>query len=138
MRRSTDRILTTHTGSLPRPAALLSAIRERERGGPELNPQAVHEAVAECVRRQVETGLDVVNDGETGKVSYVTYVRGRLTGFEPVASHAPRPNAALDGFPEYAERLAARGGFRDVQIPVCRGEVKYPDTSAVDADIAAL
>jgi 5-methyltetrahydropteroyltriglutamate--homocysteine methyltransferase len=132
------RIRTTHTGSLPRPAALLPAIRERERGGPELDPQAVHEAVAECVRRQVETGLDVVNDGETGKISYVTYVRGRLTGFEPGAPREPRMNPALEGFPEYAERLASRGGFRDVQIPVCRGEVRYPDTSAVDADIAAL
>jgi 5-methyltetrahydropteroyltriglutamate--homocysteine methyltransferase len=128
---------TTHTGSLPRPSDLLAAIAERERGGPELDPDAVRAAVAGCVRRQVESGLDVVNDGELSKISYVTYVRSRLTGLEPV-ERAPRPNPALDGFPEYADRLARRGGFRDVVIPVCRGPVTYPDTAAVEADVATL
>jgi 5-methyltetrahydropteroyltriglutamate--homocysteine methyltransferase len=130
-------IRTTHTGSLPRPPDLLAAIAERERGGPELDPAAVREAVAECVRQQVETGLDVVNDGELGKISYVTYVRSRLTGLVPV-ERVPRPNPALDGFPEYADRLARRPGLRDVVIPVCRGPIAYPDTAAVEADIAAL
>ncbi|HYH29294.1 MAG TPA: cobalamin-independent methionine synthase II family protein [Pseudonocardia sp.] len=95
-------------------------------------------AVAECVRRQVETGLDVVNDGELAKISYVTYVRGRLSGLVTVEARGPRPNPALEGFPEYAERLAGRGGFRDVRVPVCRGAVAYPDTAAVEADIATL
>ncbi|QYN36833.1 cobalamin-independent methionine synthase II family protein [Pseudonocardia sp. DSM 110487] len=130
-------VMATHTGSLPRPSDLLSAIAERERGGPELDPAAVREAVAECVRRQVETGLDVVNDGELGKISYVTYVRSRLTGLEAV-ERGPRPNPALDGFPEYAERLALRAANRDFVIPVCRGAVGYPDTAAVEADIAVL
>jgi 5-methyltetrahydropteroyltriglutamate--homocysteine methyltransferase len=121
-------VRTTHTGSLPRPSDLLAAIAERERGGPELDPAAVRDAVAGCVRRQVETGLDVVNDGELGKISYVTYVRSRLTGLEAV-EREPRPNAGLDGFPEYAERLARRGVSRDFVIPV---------TAAVEADIAAL
>jgi 5-methyltetrahydropteroyltriglutamate--homocysteine methyltransferase len=133
-----SRIRTTHTGSLPRPAALLTAIVERERGGPELDPDAVRESVADCVRRQVETGVDVVNDGELAKISYVTYVRGRLTGFEPVERRQPRRNPALSGFPEYAERMAGRGGFDFVQIPTCRGAVTYPDTTAVEADIAML
>ncbi|NMH79644.1 cobalamin-independent methionine synthase II family protein [Pseudonocardia xinjiangensis] len=133
-----ERIRTTHTGSLPRPAPIVAAIAERERGGPPLDPDAVRDAVAGCVRRQVETGLDVVNDGELAKISYVTYVRGRLTGFEPVETPWPRPNPALDGFPEYAERLAGRGGFREVRIPVCRGDVTYPDTSTVEADITTL
>jgi 5-methyltetrahydropteroyltriglutamate--homocysteine methyltransferase len=119
---------------------VLAAISERERGGPELDQDTVRAAVAECVRRQVEAGLDVVNDGELAKISYVTYVRGRLTGFEPVPveGRRPLPNPALAEYPEYAERLASRGGFRSVQIPVCRGEVTYPDTAAVEADIAAL
>jgi 5-methyltetrahydropteroyltriglutamate--homocysteine methyltransferase len=130
-------VRTTHTGSLPRPSDILGAIAERERGGPELDPAAVREAVAGCVRRQVETGLDVVNDGELGKISYVTYVRSRLTGLVAV-ERAPRGNAALDGFPEYAERLARRAGSRDFVIPVCRGPVAYPDTTAVEADISAL
>ncbi|GAA5139283.1 cobalamin-independent methionine synthase II family protein [Pseudonocardia adelaidensis] len=130
-------VRTTHTGSLPRPADLLAAIAERERGGPDLDPAAVRAAVAECVRRQVETGIDVVNDGELGKISYVTYVRSRITGLEAVEG-GPRPNPALDGFPEYAERLARRAASRDFVIPVCRGPVTYPDTAAVEADIAAL
>jgi 5-methyltetrahydropteroyltriglutamate--homocysteine methyltransferase len=132
------RIRTTHTGSLPRPPALLAALTERERGGAPLDPDEVRAAVAACVRRQVETGLDVVNDGELAKISYVTYVRGRLSGLVTVEARGPRPNAALDGFPEYAERLAGRGGFRDVRIPVCRGPVAYADTGAVEADIATL
>jgi 5-methyltetrahydropteroyltriglutamate--homocysteine methyltransferase len=140
MDRIMDRIRTTHTGSLPRPPALLIAIAERERGGPELDPDMVRAAVADCVRRQVDAGLDVVNDGETAKISYVTYVRGRLTGFEPVPveERRPRPNPALADYPEYAELLASRGGFGTVQIPVCRGEVTYPDTAAVEADITTL
>jgi 5-methyltetrahydropteroyltriglutamate--homocysteine methyltransferase len=130
-------IRATHTGSLPRPPDLLAAIAEREHGGPELDPAAVRAAVADCVRKQVRTGLDVVNDGELGKISYVTYVRSRLTGLVPV-EREPRPNPALEGFPEYADRLARRAGFRDVVVPVCRGPITYPDTAAVEADIAAL
>jgi 5-methyltetrahydropteroyltriglutamate--homocysteine methyltransferase len=130
-------VRATHTGSLPRPSDLLRAIAERERGGPELDPTAVRAAVAECVRRQVETGLDVVNDGELGKISYVTYVRSRLTGLEAV-EREPRPNPALDGFPEYAERLDRRAANRVFVIPVCRGAVGYPDTAPVEADIEVL
>ena len=132
------RIRTTHTGSLPRPVPLLAALTERERGGAPLDPDEVRAAVAECVRRQVETGLDVVNDGELAKISYVTYVRGRLSGLATAEAREVRPNPALDGFPEYAERLAGGGGFRDVRIPVCRGPVAYADTGAVEADIATL
>src|SRR5687767_7619718 len=106
-------IRTTHTGSLPRPSELLAALTEREHGGPDLDAAAVRDAVAECVRRQVETGLDIVNDGEFAKISYVTYVRSRLTGLVPV-EREPGPNPALEGFPEYADRLARRAGFRDV------------------------
>ncbi|MHA6629196.1 cobalamin-independent methionine synthase II family protein [Pseudonocardia sichuanensis] len=131
-------VRTTHTGSLPRPAPLLAALTERERGGAPLDQGEVRAAVADCVRRQVEIGLDVVNDGELAKISYVTYVRGRLTGLATDEAREPRPNPALDGFPEYAQRLAGRGGFRDVRIPVCRGPVAYAGTGAVEADIATL
>jgi 5-methyltetrahydropteroyltriglutamate--homocysteine methyltransferase len=134
------RVRSTHTGSLPRPPALLAAIAQRERGGPELNPEDVRQAVADCVRRQVDAGIDVVNDGETAKISYVTYVRGRLTGFEsvPVEGRPPRANPTLADYPEYAERLASRGGYATVQIPVCRGDVAYAGSAAVEADIANL
>jgi 5-methyltetrahydropteroyltriglutamate--homocysteine methyltransferase len=132
-------IRTSHVGSLPRPPDLLAAIAERERGGPELEPEAVRAAVADVVRRQVDVGLDVVNDGEAAKVSYVTYVRNRLTGFAPGSRSPERPDPAVADFPEFAAaRRARRAAAAPVQLPVCRDEIRYPDTSAVDADIAAL
>ena len=85
MKRSTDRILTTHTGSLPRPMDLAGMLEALDSGGP-LDQDAlktrVRESVAEVVKLQVESGIDVVSDGEQGKVGYSTYVRHRLTGFE--------------------------------------------------------
>ena len=132
-------IRTSHVGSLPRPPDLLAAIAERERGGPELDPETVRAAVAESVRRQVEVGLDIVNDGESAKVSYVTYVRNRLTGFAPGSRSPEKPDPAVADFPEWAAaRRARRAAAAPVQIPVCRDEIHYPDTAAVDADIAAL
>jgi hypothetical protein len=90
-------IRTTHTGSLPRPAPLPAAIAERERGGPELDPDEVRTAVIGCVHRQVETGLDVVNDGELARVSYVTYVRNRLTGLAALPRRGSRAGEDVTG-----------------------------------------
>ncbi len=132
-------IRTSHVGSLPRPPELLAAITERERGGPELDPAAVRAAVADTVARQLETGLDIVNDGETAKVSYVTYVRNRLTGFAPSDRTPQLPDPTGADFPEFAAaRAARRAAGPPVQIPACQDEIHYPDTGAVDADIAAL
>src|SRR5947207_12482857 len=87
MKRSTDRILSTHVGSLARPHDLLEVMREKEHGRP-YDPgrftEMVSEAVADVVRRQAEAGLDVVTDGEMGKVSFLTYVKERLAGFDQV------------------------------------------------------
>ena len=86
LQSSTDRILTTHVGSLPRPAALLDLMKARLAGAPgdEADYQArVRDAVAECVRRQLACGIDVVTDGEQSKSGFFTYVRERLAGFEP-------------------------------------------------------
>src|SRR5437870_12532254 len=84
MQRSTERILTTHTGSLPRPLDLVAAL-EAQDAGTTPDPVAfnvrMRSAVAEAVRQQVEAGVDIVNDGEQGKVSYSTNVQHRLTGF---------------------------------------------------------
>ena len=84
MKRSVDRILTTHTGSLPRPADLAEMMLAREEGKP-IDPYAlearVRAAVQEIVRRQADAGLTVINDGEVSKPSYVSYVKDRLTGF---------------------------------------------------------
>jgi 5-methyltetrahydropteroyltriglutamate--homocysteine methyltransferase len=128
MKTSTERILTTHTGSLPRPADLT----DRH------DPDAVRSAVAETVRRQVETGVDIVNDGEVSKAGYSTYVTERLSGFggDPV----PIWRRGADQFPEFFARtfgepkLAAAAAGN----PSCDGPVAYLDTSQVEADIANL
>jgi len=84
MRRSTDRILTTHVGSLIRPKALLEqATAARQQPAPQPHYlQALQQATAEVVRQQLDAGLDIVNDGEYGKSSWANYVLDRMTGFE--------------------------------------------------------
>ena len=84
MKRSTDRILTTHTGSLPRPAELRALLTAQEAGTPPdraVLDDAVRTAVGQVVKQQVAAGLDVVNDGEQGKPGYATYIKDRVTGF---------------------------------------------------------
>src|SRR5215467_2608315 len=92
MKRSTDRILTTHTGSLPRPDDLLTMLRRRE-SGEALDAASlagrIKSAVGEIVRKQMDAGVDIVNDGEMGKPSYSTYVKDRLSGFERAEKSVP-------------------------------------------------
>jgi 5-methyltetrahydropteroyltriglutamate--homocysteine methyltransferase len=127
MKTSTERILTTHTGSLPRPRSLVDRA----------DPQAVKAAVAETVRRQRDAGLDVINDGEASKPSYATYVTERLSGFdgEPVA--AQWRGREVGDFPEYYERLRAQLGAI-AATPSCTGPLAYRDRTKVEADIANL
>src|SRR6187401_2557028 len=104
MKRSTERILTTHTGSLPRPADLLEMIRARASGQPvdEATFAArVKSAVGEIVQKQVDAGIDVVSDGEMGKPSFATYVSDRLTGLGGVNTD-PRPFREQPEFPGWA------------------------------------
>src|SRR5256714_13467014 len=107
MHRSTTRILTTHTGSLPRPAKvvdlLLEEMREPGKGRAALEA-AVHEAVAGVVRKQVEAGIDVINDGEQGRTDYTVHVIDRLTGFE--GELAPPRGTGEPEFPELAALLS--------------------------------
>jgi 5-methyltetrahydropteroyltriglutamate--homocysteine methyltransferase len=136
MKRSTEHILTTHTGSLPRPPALLDALQRRDRGegeGERLEAQ-IRDAVAENVRRQADAGVNVVNDGEAGKIGYATYVKERLDGFggEGALSGVP---ADMAEFPEYAQRIMSG---MDFAMPACVGPVSYRDTAAVRADTANL
>src|SRR5918996_1250965 len=133
MKRSTDRILTTHTGSLPRPDGLVAMLYAKDSG--ELQDQTAFEAqvrtaVAEVVRKQIERGVDIVNDGEAGKVGYSTYIKDRLTGFEGEAS--PLVAADLLEFPEYARRV-----FRanTMKRPACTGPITYKDKAALQTDI---
>src|ERR671932_2512574 len=103
MRRSDDGILTTHTGSLPRPDDLVAMVEGRDQRDLHADPafaRRVEAAVAEVVRAQVEAGVTVVNDGEMSKVGYSTYVTDRLTGF--AERDAPvRPSVETRDFPEY-------------------------------------
>jgi len=144
MQRSTDRILTTHAGSLPRPADLREMVTAKSRGqsyDEAALASRLRRAVAEVVQQQLESGLDSINDGELGKISFTDYARERLSGFEE------RPRTPGDAsvvqlifgrdvqvFPEY---FAMRSGFAGAgQNPVfCTGPLTYQGQAAVHADI---
>jgi 5-methyltetrahydropteroyltriglutamate--homocysteine methyltransferase len=136
MKRSTERILTTHTGSLPRPADL-TAMLEAVDTGAALDPAAfearVRRAVADAVRQQLDAGVDIVNDGEQGKVGYSTYVRHRLTGFGGTSTVRSRSDWA--DFPEAAARAERRS---TVARPACNGPIDWKDRTAVQKDVANL
>jgi 5-methyltetrahydropteroyltriglutamate--homocysteine methyltransferase len=136
MQRSTERILTTHTGSLPRPMDLTVTLEALDAGtlpDPAVFEARVRHAVAEVVRKQVETGVDIINDGEQGKVGYSTYVRHRLTGFTGQSTVPLRADWA--DFPEAAARL---GRSSAVARPACNGPIDWQDQTAVQEDIANL
>jgi 5-methyltetrahydropteroyltriglutamate--homocysteine methyltransferase len=134
MKLSTDRILTTHTGSLPRAPDLTTTLEALDVGrmpDPVAFDARVRRAVGDIVRQQLEVGIDIVNDGEQGKVGYSTYVRHRLTGFDGQAAVPARADWA--DFPE----AAARGERRStVMRPACNGPIEWKDRSAVQKDIA--
>ena len=133
------KILTTHVGSLPRSQRTVDFIFARERGEP-LDRQAfdacMAEECAETVRRQVASGIDIVSDGETSKISYATYVKDRYSGF---SGDSPRNAPAdLKLFPTFLERLAKEGGTPQYARPCCTGPVAAKDDADLKADIAHL
>jgi 5-methyltetrahydropteroyltriglutamate--homocysteine methyltransferase len=133
MKRSTERILTTHVGSLPRPPDVLEMMQEGGDGGTRLR-----QAVAEIVRKQIELGIDVIDDGEFGKPSFVSYVNERLAGFEPNPEAARAPWAGSRealAFPEfYAEgHVASRQRHM-----VCTGPITYRGQPQLRRDIDNL
>src|SRR5215471_6579320 len=101
MKRSTERILTTHTGSLPRPDDLLAALGAENT---QASSGVLARAVKDIVRKQVEVGVDIVNDGEMGKPSYATYVKDRLSGFEGSEKSTPLRSNDLAEFRNFARR----------------------------------
>ena len=134
MKRSTDRILTTHTGSLPRPMDLAQMLEVKD-AGQSVDETALsrmsREAVAEAVRKQVEAGIDIVSDGEQGKVGYSTYPRHRLTGFGGSSSGPARADWA--DFPEAAKKYAPSS---TVYRPACNAPMEWADPDAYKTDIA--
>lgn len=133
------RIRTTHTGSLPRPADLAAMLTAHDRGEatPELAAR-VRTAVTDVVRQQAGTGIDVVNDGEMGKIGYGTYVKERLTGFDGESQWATRRRPELEDHPDWAERWASRLDRGAITAPACTSEVRLADPGAVLTDIATL
>jgi 5-methyltetrahydropteroyltriglutamate--homocysteine methyltransferase len=143
MQLSTDRILTTHTGSLPRPKPLIDLILGRERGGgidaAEFEAQAA-KAVDDIVARQVAAGVDVVSDGEMSKPSYTTYIRHRVGGIEPDPRAAEKGRDIMIGrdllaHPDFADR---RRNFSESPFPGCVGPLRYTDRGPLERDLAHL
>lgn len=140
MRTSSDRILTTHVGSMPRPQYVVDQLFAQDKGeayNPEDFDEVMTRAVQEVAERQVQSGVDIISDGEMSKISYATYIRHRLTGFE--IDDVPRATPKdLDDFPAFKQRLAAQGGTPKYHRPVVRGEIKIKDLSPLEKDIANL
>ncbi len=145
MRTSTDRILTTHVGSLPRPLELLPLLQAESRGEPVDRSQMevlLEKAVSDVIARQVEAGIDIVNDGEMSKIAYTFYVRRCLTGIVagPPGSGAGAENADFIAHPDFAAQVRRRSGTlgQRVDLPVCIGPVKYDNPAPLAADLARL
>ena len=139
MKRSLDRILTTHTGSLPRPADLIRMMFAREEGVPVDGPALaarIRAAVAEVVRKQTDAGITVVNDGELSKPSYATYIKDRLSGFDGT-SQALQYRDLVD-FPEMAKRVFNDPGRSRRKTPACTGPIGLRDREAAQVDVDNL
>ena len=139
MKTSTERILTTHVGSLPRPKEVADLLFAQDRGesyDPAHFDAVMRRGVSEAIRLQREAGVDVVSDGETSKISYATYIRHRLTGFE---GDSPRPTPQdIDELPEYRDKLVAEGASAKYLRPVCKGPIGVKNREPLQQDIARM
>jgi 5-methyltetrahydropteroyltriglutamate--homocysteine methyltransferase len=139
MRTSTERILTTHVGSLPRSAEVVELLYQKDAGEPfdQLRlDAAVAAGVAEAVAKQVAAGVDVVSDGETGKVGYATYIKDRLSGF--AGHHTRPPHLDLAPYPELREALGRMLGKQSFKRAACVGPIELVDAAAIQKDLANL
>src|SRR5258705_8069591 len=143
MKTSKDRILTTHTGSLPRPKPLIDLVMNRERGTA-IDPAAFEaetaRAVDDIVAQQLAAGIDVVSDGEMSKPSYTTYIRHRVSGIEPDPRAAEKGRDIMVGrdLMAHPDFRASRRNFSASPFPRWFGPLKYKDRTALDRDLAHL
>ena len=139
MMRSTERFLTTHTGSLPRPDDLIRMMYAKEEGVP-VDPAAlgarVRSAVAEIVQKQADAGIDLVNDGELSKPSYATYVKDRLAGFGGTGNTFAYQD--LDDFPKLRQKVFGDPGRSRRKTPACNAPISVRDPQAAIADVDNL
>ncbi len=136
MKTSSDRILTTHVGSLPRSQAVTDGVFAKENEQPyeeRALAATIASAVDEVVAKQVEVGVDIVSDGEMSKISYATYIKDRITGFEGDSSR--NPPSDLEEFPGFLERQASSGGTPSYKRPCCVGEIKVKSMQPLQEDL---
>ena len=132
-------IRTTHVGSLPRPALVADLLFGHEKGlpfDPASYDRIMTEGTAAILARQKRAGIDIPSDGETSKISYATYIKDRLTGFEGDSPRSP-PQDLLD-FPVFLDRLAKAGGTPSYRRPRCVGPIAVKSMAPLEQDIAAM
>ena len=139
MKRSTERFLTTHTGSLPRPEDLIRTMYAKEEGVP-VDPAAlsakVRAAVADVVKKQSDAGVDLINDGELSKPSYATYIKDRLNGFGGTGNTFVYQDLAE--FPALEKKVFGDPGRSRRKTPACNGPISVRDPKAVREDVDNL
>lgn len=132
-------IKTTHVGSLPRTAIVADLLFGREKGMPfddAAYDKVMHDATGVIMAQQKAAGVDMPSDGETSKISYATYIKDRLTGFE--GDSPRRPPADLADYPGYLDKLAKAGGTPSYRRPKCVGPIKVKNLAPLHKDIAAM
>jgi 5-methyltetrahydropteroyltriglutamate--homocysteine methyltransferase len=139
MKHSHERILTTHVGSLPRSRAVTDvvfALENEQNIDKDEADRVIRRAVRQVVIRQADTGIDVVSDGEMSKISYATYIKDRITGFD---GDSPRqPPKDLEEFPAFMQKLANSGGTPSYKKPCCVGEIRTRNIEPVNTDITNI
>ena len=139
MKRSTDRFLTTHTGSLPRPESLIKTMFAKEEGVP-VDPAGLRERIGEAVDfvvgKQAAAGIDIIDDGEMSKPSYATYIKDRLAGFGGEGNTFVYQDLAA--FPKLERRVFGDPGRSRRKTPACNAPISVQDPQAVKDDVAHL
>jgi 5-methyltetrahydropteroyltriglutamate--homocysteine methyltransferase len=144
MKRSTDRILTTHVGSLPRPQALLDRAAAKKRGevgDPAVDAELLRQSVADVVKKQADIGIDIIDDGEFSKPSFVTYVRDRLGGLEEIGGSRPNPwgtSRDAKDFPNFYRKLVGDSVVSHEARVGCRNPISYVGQPFLQKDVDNL